>query len=319
MGRSMTLFVGDNNIDLAEKAKLFDPTAYLITSSNYSKQHHGTCYTSLADLPNNQVFRALLESAGKIIYYPPPNGWESRDKMFKETTESILLSVGKCKGIQIENAPRDPYEEQTAIMLALQDVRKSNKPQIWSAGGSDSVGGGIEKYQRYGEIIAKELNMPISTLACGCSSIIWNADQILRSDIRKDDIVIFGLPPQTRFPYFNLKEINHICISSFENLEVSKEIDLNILDHPTLQYGSVLAIHQVVNFCNKIGAKIIIAGLSIDLKLLSHLKDIPNYVHLANDDCSWKFLDIASDSKHPGPITHKWFAEKILKKLKEIE
>jgi hypothetical protein len=31
------------------------------------------------------------------------------------------------------------------------------------------------------------------------------------------------------------------------------------------------------------------------------------------------FKDLGNDMTHPGPLTHKWYAEKILDKLKEIE
>jgi hypothetical protein len=267
-------------------------------------------------VPDINLYIKVLESASEIIYCPPPYTNFDVSNSFYEST---LLSVCELNGIALTNAPLDIYNAQTEIMLELQDFRKSDYPQIWIAGGSDTWGVGLEENsQRYGDIIAKELNMPVSTLAAGGASIMWCADQILRSDIRKNDIVIIGLTPGGRFPYYNLKEIKHINVSTLlEDSKLEKEIDIKILDHPTIRYAVVLAVYQVLNFCNKIGAKLIIAGISIDLELWFHLKNIQNYTHLANIDFSYKFLDYGFDNMHPGPITHKLYANQILKKLNE--
>ena len=83
-----------------------------------------------------------------------------------------------------------------------------------------------------------------------------------------------------------------------------------------------MAIYQVINFCQKIGAKLLLAGLLVDPKLAVYLVNLPEYIHLNNyygvnkEDI---FLDVGSDYSHPGPITHQWYADAILTKLKELE
>ena len=66
-----------------------------------------------------------------------------------------------------------------------------------------------------------KLNLPVSTLAQGGTSIFWAADQILRSDIRKDDIVIFMLTSTHRFPYYTNSQLKHI---TFRSLELDNEL-----------------------------------------------------------------------------------------------
>ena len=62
----------------------------------------------------------------------------------------------------------------------------------------------------------------------------------------------------------------------------------------------------------------ILAGLTADLELAVHFKDLDNYIQF---DCSYgvnehdRFLDVGTDNLHPGPETHKWYAEKIFDTL----
>ena len=66
----------------------------------------------------------------------------------------------------------------------------------------------------------------------------------------------------------------------------------------------------------------ILIGIHPDNEFCAYLKNIPSYIHLNSFygvELKDRFLDVGNDNKHPGPLTHIWYAEKILDKLKEIE
>jgi hypothetical protein len=167
--------------------------------------------------------------------------------------------------------------------------------------------------------------MSYSNLANSGTSIQWSADQILRADIRSGDTVIWGVTSFSRFPYYNQlsDSIQHVNCRELHSTKILKEIyNIDYLNDHTLIYNAVTMINQVNNYCKQIGCTLIIAGLLAETELAIHLKDLPNYIHLhgfygvnVND----KFIDTGSDNMHPGPLTHKWYADEIIKKLTEIK
>ena len=139
----------------------------------------------------------------------------------------------------------------------------------------------------------------MSHLTKGGTSIEWAKDQILRSDIKKNDIVIWGLTQEVRAP----RAING---------QLATENDPNILLNETSLYRALSSVHQVVNFCKKISAQLVIFPIicSENLQLLIH--NLDEYYQLPYQT---KFLDIGTDSIHPGPIQHQVWAEFIFKQL----
>ena len=103
-----------------------------------------------------------------------------------------------------------------------------------------------------------------------------------------------------------------------------KEQNIKIdLTDPTLLYDSIIAVYQVLNFCQAVNAKLILVGMHAEIEFATYLKDIPAYIHvdgfygIGRYD---KFIDFGSDLQgHPGPLMHQLYAEKILDKLKRME
>ena len=97
----------------------------------------------------------------------------------------------------------------------------------------------------------------------------------------------------------------------------SKIISTNFLSDPHLIILSLVSILQLINFCNRIGAKLIILGICSDLELCQELKDFPEYLHLQNYWGNDKYLDFDNETNdharsHPGPKSHQYYAERIL-------
>jgi hypothetical protein len=318
----LTLFVGSNDQNLAKAAQSADSSAYLVTQENLHQNHLGVCYTGISDLETVSDFASLLRQADVIIYVPDPS-WVAGQKVKQYSerywVERYLYTFSLDKTKKIVNCPSPYLPINQDLMLSLNAQRKNNEPHLWVSGCSTTFGIGVEIHERYANILAEKLNLPLCMLATPGASVAYAADQILRSDIRKGDLVILGVTSHQRKTYYceENSEIIHVNVSNFK--EQNRKIDLT---DPTLLYDSITAVHRVLNFCHKIHAKLILAGMHPAIEFATYLKDISSYVH-ANGfygvEKNDLFKDIGNDGKHAGPLMHQLYAEKILNKLKEIE
>jgi hypothetical protein len=317
----ITILVGDVTTSLCDTAKKLDPTASLITEDNCTSIQDGVYYTSLGDFKFLKDFVVTLGKANRLIYSPPDQWTDTNSdnvSYMKKWTEFYLQAFSgfiKVEGID------QPLDDTCVIdsMLSLKDARKVKSQQLWVAGCSVSNGDWIDPADRYGQLLSNKLKIPVSFLTHGGSSIKWAADQILRSDIQKDDIVIFGLTSTCRFNYYQNKKVLHINHSYYKSYpDFNTLINIDTLDSENSIYQSLISVHQVVNFCRIIGAKLVLAGLLVVEEELPYFVSIPEYYHLRgffglNQDNL--FMDFADDNIHPGPKMHKWYADQIFKLL----
>ncbi len=213
-----------------------------------------------------------------------------------------------------------PNLNESSQILELADSRKTSESQLWIVGGSDSKGVGVLPEQRYGQLIANHFGLPVSFLTVIGSSIQWAADQILRSDIRPGDTVIWGLVPPTRFPFYKDNDVVHVSWHRYKKTpDLIKYIDIDQLDNSnTLLYRPIISISQVQNVCNKLGVNLIIAGLAPRCEYLPFVATFKNFIHLHDRFGlveTERFLDFGSDGDHPGPQTHQWYADQIITKI----
>ena len=320
----ITIIVGDVHEYLSKFARRISADASLLTKDSASDLLPGVYYTSLGDLGQYRQYTNFLELADKIIYHPPTR-WSDTDRKgfsyMKFQTELALQYFYNKK--EIENFFITP---QKTSALDLVDYRKIDSPQIWIAGGSDSLGVGVSLQERYGQLVADHFNMEASFLTRGGVSMTWIADQLLRSDLRLGDIVIFGIVPDGRFTFYHDDKVLNLSPGYYtQNPLFDKIFPLPLLDTDHVNYYQPLtALHQVISICNKVGAQLLIAGLSSTL--IDHCIQFPNYISLChycfgmdsyinrkND-----FLDVGTDHIHPGPLTHQFYAKNIIAKIQQL-
>jgi len=313
------IYLGDVTSEVKDEAQKDSTDATLITSENCYNLRDGVYYLSFGDMNGIKQFVDTLSQADEIIYAPPiSNQWsdyKNDHSMMQHWTE-FYLRFFKDKKIVRSQVPL--HKDNNFLDLA--DPRKGQTSQLWIAGCSITHGVGVEKHQRYGEIIANNLDLPVSFLTTGGSSVEWAADQLLRSDIRKGDIVVWGVTSFSRFSYFSNNSIKHITIRYYEkNLDFHKIINIDRLSDENQLYRGVIKIYQVLNHCKKIGAKIYFAGILVDAQFISYLVNLPNYTQFYGypglDLCDL-FLDFGTDGEHPGKLTHEWYADTLLQKIK---
>jgi hypothetical protein len=327
----ITIFVGDTTEDLFLAASEYDANTSIITYKTPLPLTDGTYHLSLGDLlrkddgSSTPSFIKFLEQADTLVYTPPTK-WSDTDKKnysyMKDWTEFYLSYFKKRKNVLGLPNLTPPNR---AIMLDLLDGRKTESPQLWMVGCSLTNGDGVNTNERYGELIAKELNMECSWLTTWGASMGFCADQILRSDVRAGDIVIWGLTEMNRFTYYpdNAEKLEQVHGHWYyeKHPKFKKIIPPERLLDQNLIYHSMISIHQVINFCKKLNVKLVLAGTCITNDKINYLSNIPNYIHLKNafNTNRWDpFLDTGTDNTHPGPLTHRWFADEILTFLNQI-
>jgi hypothetical protein len=202
----ITIYLGDVSDYLRQQAIESDPSAQLITVENYKNLNPGTYFTSLGDLSNLTMLGKVLQQAGSIVYSPPPGVWSDCffGKSQMQTWTEDYLDVFKFRCNVQNYKAREPEFDQ---LLTLADTRKTDSSQLWIAGCSITHGEGVSENTRYGQLLAERLNTKVSFLTRPGSSIAWAADQILRSDIRPGDTVVWGITSHTRLTKFEMNEI----------------------------------------------------------------------------------------------------------------
>jgi hypothetical protein len=333
---TITIYIGDVTEDLASVAKEQDPSAFLIDSSNYQTfintefDCNVVAFTSLGDLPKNlKIFFDICGKADKLIY-SPPKSWSDGKRLnllnpvdsMQGLTEYCLLTL--CDTVPVSNIKLALHKKNPAELLA---ERKGQHKQIWFVGPSTVDGSGIDPNLRFGQIVADHLNLPASFLTKDATSNLYNADQILRSDIRSGDIVAWGLWNPFRLPLVYRGRLYHLQPSLYEDHAfLNKIFPAHILHSENLFYSNVNAVEQVINFCSKIGAKLIMF-CALDLlhpSFLRYLRTKPNYAHypieiefLDDSKILPKYLDHSSDNKHAGIQQHRHFADFLLKHIND--
>lgn len=301
----ITIYVGDCTEYLAECA---GPTSQLLDSKNYLKfleeKPAGIYHTSHADLGKITDTRAPLYDVLTIaddIKYCPPTKWSDDDNEFNWTntkclTEYFLTLINNEKNNV--SGLLDSYSHICDKYLGIENERSSDNPCIFASGCSITYGVGVNENQTFSYLISKKLNKELVMLAKGGSGLEFQKDQILRSDVRSGDIVLWGLTSELRRPIWtatgpDTKEWNH---------ETFNETGI---------YLSVTSIFQVVNFCRKIGAHLILVPTINSETLRLGLIHMPEFLNFPFQP---EVRDYGTDGMHPGPLQHKEWADYIMEK-----
>jgi hypothetical protein len=312
-----TVIIGDITDELAQWAKEQFPTATLLDNTNVDANNNNIVYTSLGDL-NKENFIKVITTANRVIFHDTDK-W-SNEELEKHT--KFLLS--RCPN-KVENFVVVDNELLNLVGLG------HKKKQLWVTGASLEHGTGVSAQERYGQLIANKLQRPVTFLTHPGSSIQWAADQLLRSDIKKDDIVLWGLTSINRYQSFKNNKAVHIfpgiadlskdlgyslvdqindraSVLLFSKKEF-KDLERGLLDDDRLLVA-VKSVHQVINFCKKIGANLIlyvhpISTVDFEIFLTRRIYNFDNLIVLS------PACDLGTDPDHPGPISHNNWANEI--------
>lgn len=317
----MILHIGKITRSLSDEIQSSYPTAQLITDQiDFKNIKIG--YSGIEEFQDEEKFLELLLSADEIFYYP--QSVDSDFNMLMPTASSVGLTeyyllLAKQHGVIIHNFTLqciNKIEQDYTNFLNLTDTRKNIPgPQLWCAGCSLTTGDGITTKQRYVTLLSQKLNLPLNLLAKGGSNIQWAADQLLRSDIKKNDIVVWGLTSKHRLTKIENGVVSYVLASSEPKLTTltDKAISYLLINDDYITYHQLLSINQVINFCEKIGAKLLIVGLIPAINDHLYLTNLKYYYHYHYTNN--RYVDIGTDQVHPGPLQHQKYATTIYQEL----
>lgn len=271
------------------------------------------CHTSVEDL-NCENINVACNSASEIILIDinestniTPNNFFAYGRLFNE----LVRHKNKIKNF--------PWNKEFAY---LRNTRLDNSPVLWTAGCSITEGYGVGNNERWGKLLSGYLNLPEITLSKNGSSIFWSADQILRSDIREGDTVVWGLTNIPRVEVANDWNFDSITIAEY--LSIKKEHQYWTLDYFESESQVLMALRnilQVINFCQKVKSTLYLANMFDVVWISVMLSKFENFIDLTQDlainGTAIEFIDLGSDNLHPGPIQHWQYATKIYNFIKE--
>jgi len=321
MTKEFHLIIGDTLPELGNYAQFCDSSAYLIDCQNINDDHSGTAYTSLGDLSGVDELFWLLSKTTEITYHPPKKWSDKKSESNKYSMAWFTIHYIKLAS-NLYNIKTNYLPEMSVVSPPV-EYRQTESTQLWVGGCSTTFGIGVRKDQRYANIIAEKFNLPVSVLARPGAANVWIADQLLRSDIRSGDIVVFGVTTYNRITIFNNHQLYHVN-TQFLSDHKNDFPELNIfqLESDSRIYDSLSAIDEVINFCSKQNAKLILIGIHANLELSVELSKYPNFVFChgkfgADFRDGWK--DVGDDvAKHPGPKTHQMYADLIISKATQL-
>lgn len=311
--------VGDIFEELSQYARLLSPDAYHIDQQNQNHHGSGVAYTSLGDF--NTIYDLLnaLKRSTSLIYVPSES-WSDQALAyeFQSLEKSTLIALHICRnvfGIPVKNLPELPTLLQSPV-----DRRRVETPQMWISGCSVSHGIGVSNDQRYGAILESATNLPVSYLTIPGASNDWAADQILSSDVRSGDIVVWGLTDCTRYQLYKDWSHHHVTTTSYQKIkDLQQLISIEMLGSQQIFFHDLSKIKQVKNFCDSRQARLILVEIQCSIEMCAYLSTELDFVTVygfANDPVA-SFLDFGTDQRHPGPLTHQLYASKILEKLNQ--
>jgi hypothetical protein len=203
----------------------------------------------------------------------------------------------------------------------VNDTHKSSKSPLWVAGCSISAGESVHDKEKFATILADKLDLNLVSLAQSRSSVTFQADQILRSDIKRNDFVVWGITNYARVDYAIGLDWKSVPASQlkFNNL-TWKYWTYDYFDSFTRSFECIKSIQHVNNFCTKIGANLILVNLLDNTWSNLIFSKLPNYLDLTvlqNKNSKFNYIDFGWDNDHPGPKQHAEYASKIYQFIKE--
>lgn len=328
-----SLFVGSTEEYLSTIAKKHDSSAFLVNSQNY-KQFLDTdlCtgYTALGDLPKDtNIFCKILLDSDQI-HYCPPTHWKEKsleNNLYYNTTEEeqsltelFLLYVSKYKTVLGLDHISNHH-----CTLDFDSNRVTDEPQLWVSGCSNTYGTGVDHEDTWAYLLHKSLKMPYKNLAITGTSNPWSADRLLRSDIRKNDIVVWGLTNLERISWIENSKLHKLTAHNYSiHKHYESMLSAKYLLSENTLHDNLTSIEQVANFCKKIQATFFCFLTFPECHTLykflhnkSYFLDIDFNLIINKSTNEWQIqrLDYGSDNVHPGKKHHLYWHNNLLKQI----
>lgn len=256
-------------------------------------------FLSLADV---ELLDAL-EIAKKFHFINfVPEGFNTNSFLYKETylllnylrhTHSVSNFVGN--------------QSQTFVS---RDLTRTSEPTLWVFGCSHSHGVGLRSDEsKYGDTVAKILQMPIKTITNPGSSTNWSFRHLINTDFNPDDIVVWQLTGPGRISVRQNEVISDVHLKMTKNRHM-----LEYYSDQQLFFHHISLVNYGVRYLRTNGVKFVLLSLlgkdSTYYDYMNEFTSYPEYVYTP------QFIDLGTDKLHAGPLSHNMLAHSIVDHVK---
>jgi len=302
-----TLYIGETNRKDTKYYYELDESACNLYIGNHKtaleEKPTGVFYTSLPDFGKRiDILMEICLQFDEIIYRPPAV-W-TKDSVRQETKAFVEFII-----------------VYTKTDFAKPIIRKTKEPQMWVSGCSWSSAWGVSDDERWATLLASKLNIPYTVLAEPGSGNSYQAKKLLSADIRENDVVIFQVtsPPRETIidPKYGQIHVNAHAFTVLSDLY--KRYSPDRLVEMTLLLNQIRDIQNIANFLQKTKARFMFWApgncLPMEIALESFVLG-KDYFYLYPGG---SMVDFGTDGIHPGPKTHKKYADFVFEKFKQQE
>ena len=302
-----TLYIGETNRKDTKYYYELDESACNLYIGNHKtaleEKPTGVFYTSLPDFGKRiDILMEICLQFDEIIYRPPAV-W-TKDSVRQETKAFVEFII-----------------VYTKTDFAKPIIRKTKEPQMWVSGCSWSSAWGVSDDERWATLLASKLNIPYTVLAEPGSGNSYQAKKLLSADIRENDVVIFQVtsPPRETIidPKYGQIHVNAHAFTVLSDLY--KRYSPDRLVEMTLLLNQIRDIQNIANFLQKTKARFMFWAPGKWLPMESALESFvlgKDYFYLYPGG---SMVDFGTDGIHPGPKTHKKYADFVFEKFKQQE
>lgn len=286
----------------------------LLTRKNIKKIIHSAeqydCHSSIEDLTLENTLWALDESkeihiVDLTLKFPDLKGFEYGRIYYQLIGyREKVYNFDWINEIEVDN-------------LNLLQKRIEKNIALWSFGCSFTKGIGVENHEKYNTLLSEKLKIPLIDESQPGTSIKFMADKILRADIQKNDIVVWGLTSPARFEQaedWTMRSYSTVYADIFKyNTEIRSAISIEYFDSFTHFLSNIYSIVSVINFCDKIGAELYLANFMDCSWIPVVFNKTKNFINFANVNhaSAGLYIDLGNDNAHPGPLQHQQYANEI--------
>jgi hypothetical protein len=254
------------------------------------------CYhTSLGDLSAQEVLSISKEF--DVINFIP-NNFDFNSDIYYETI--IILNYLSHKKTITGYNPSDRHE-----FLSLDVHNRLDDPTVWVFGCSHSYGVGLlPDQQNFAQHISQNTKTSLKLIAQPGSSTQWSLRHLMHADLRKGDFVIWQLTSPERISYgYPPTEIQFAQAQTRHLFETYN--DQQLLFH------QLSLFNQGIQYLKCQPVKSVVISISNQSSLryscLTEYSKHPEFCHVPN-----YLLDLGTDNKHMGPLSHEFLAHSIL-------
>ena len=281
---------------------LVEKDSILINSPDCDLSRSNTFHTSLGDLSGPEIL-TIIKHFDKILF--DDTGFKKPSELYSDTTQLLsyistkhdcATAISACEKMFIENE------------LIFDQPTKST---LWVFGCSHSYGTGLsDENQRYGNILSKELNMPLRMIARPGGSMNYSLRHIVNSCIKPTDLVIWQFINPGRLSYFNGKHVEEIVLSNSKNRSI-----IDFFSDPQIYFNHFNYINIGVRYLRALKCDFILTSVDhiYDYNYIDEYKNYPEYIFIKDFA-----VDLGDDNLHFGQLSHKNLALSLLNHIQYI-